>query len=213
METQEEKFLFPKPISTRANGGYLAYPEVDTFSPSLSNLSWSEQEKNFHPVSQNRGNHRFSGYSYDKKGVRTSGGKNVASDIFHPDVCYMAPTLVRVRDEGSMSDLRKGIYESSPSVVEWQELDLAVDSFDYCVFGKTIEKILGVKFARTNFKDPGSKERAKIGILRRVLDDPFSSQKVKTLVNAELGKVDYSKMHEPQVSSTTKAVLDLLQKT
>ena len=65
----------------------------------------------------------------------------------------MGPTLVRVRDEGSMSDLRKGIYESSPSVVEWQELDLAVDSFDYCVFGETIEEVLGVKFARTNFKD------------------------------------------------------------
>jgi len=119
----------------------------------------------------------------------------------------MGPTLVRVRDEGSMSDLRKGFYESSPSVVERQELDLAVDSFDYCIFGETIEEILGVKFARTNFKDPGSKERAKIGILRRVLSDPFSPQKVKTLVNIELGQVDYSKMHEQQVSQRLKLFL------
>jgi hypothetical protein len=76
----------------------------------------------------------------------------------------MAPNLARVRDEGSQSDLRKGIYESSPSVVEQQELDLAIDSFDYCVFGETIEEILGVKFARTVFKDPCSKERTKIEI-------------------------------------------------
>ncbi len=115
----------------------------------------------------------------------------------------MAPNLAGVRDEGFQSDLREWIYESSPSVVERQELDLAVDSFDYCVFGETIEKILGVKFARTNFKDPGSKERAMIGILRRVLSGPFSSQKVKALVNAELGKVDYPKMHEQQVNSAT----------
>ena len=78
---------------------------------------------------------------------------------------------------------------------------------------KTIEEILGAKFARTIFKDPGSKERAKIGILRRVLGDPFSSQKVKMLVNNKLGKVDYSKMHEQQVNSATKAVLDLVQNT
>jgi hypothetical protein len=162
---QEGKFLFPKPISTRANDGYLAPPEVNTFSPSLSYLSWPEKEKNFHPFS-NRGNNHFSDYSYDRKGVRISGGKNIASDIFYPDVCYMAPTLARVRDEGSMSDLRQGFYESSPSVVEWQELELAVDSFDYCIFGETIEEILGARFARTIFKDPGSKERAKIGILR-----------------------------------------------
>ena len=151
METQEEKFLFPKPISTRVNRGYLAPPEVNTSFPSLSNPSWSEQEKNFHPVLQNRGNNCFSDYSYDRKGVKISGGKSFASDIFYPDVCYMAPNLVRVRDEGSLSDLRKGIYESSPSVVERQEPDLAVDSFDYCVFGETIEEILGVKFAKTNF--------------------------------------------------------------
>jgi hypothetical protein len=110
-----------------------------------------------------------------------------------------------------MSDLRKGFYESSPSVVERQELELTVDSFDYCIFGETIEEILGAKFARTIFKDPGSKERAKIGILRRVLGDPSSSQKTKMLVSNELGKVDYSKMHEQQVDSTTKAVLDLVQ--
>jgi hypothetical protein len=54
METQEEKFLFPKPFSTRANRGYLAPPEVNTFSPSLSNPSRSEKEKNFHPVSQRK---------------------------------------------------------------------------------------------------------------------------------------------------------------
>jgi hypothetical protein len=125
----------------------------------------------------------------------------------------MAPNLARVRDEGSQSDLRKGIYELSPSVVERQEPDLAIDSFDYCVFGETIEEILGVKFAKTVFKDPGSKERTKIGILRRVLSDPFSSRKVKMLVNDELGKVDYPKMHEQQVNSTTKAVLDLVQNT
>jgi hypothetical protein len=90
-----------------------------------------------------------------------------------------------------MSDLRQGFYESSPSVVERQELELAIDSFDNCIFGETIEEILEAKFARTIFKDPGSKERAKIGILRRVLGDPSSSQKVKMLVYNELGKVDY----------------------
>jgi hypothetical protein len=79
--------------------------------------------------------------------------------------------------------------------------------------GETIEEILGAKFARTIFKDPGSKERAKIGILRPVLSDPFSSQNVKTLVNNELGKVDYPKMHEQQVNSATKTVLDLVQNT
>ncbi len=119
LETQEEKFLFPKPISTHVNRGYLAPPEVNTSSPSLSILPRSEQEKNFHPVLQSRGNNRFSDYSYDRKGVTTSGGKNIASDIFYPDVCYMDPNLVRVRDEGPMSDLRRGIYETSPSVVEW----------------------------------------------------------------------------------------------
>jgi hypothetical protein len=35
----------------------------------------------------------------------------------------------------------------------------------------------------------------------------------QTLVNAELGKVDYPKMHEQQVNSATKAVLDLVQNT
>jgi hypothetical protein len=82
----------------------------------------------------NRGNYRFSDYSSDLKdreGVRISGEKGSASGLFYPDVCYMAPNLARVRDEGSQSDLRKGIYESSPSVVERQEPDLAVDSFDY----------------------------------------------------------------------------------
>ena len=48
-----------------------------------------------------------------------------------------------------------------------------------------MEEILGVKFAKAVFKDSGSKERAKIGILRRVLSEPFSSRKVKTLVNYE----------------------------
>jgi hypothetical protein len=33
------------------------------------------------------------------------------------------------------------------------------------------------------------------------------------LVNDELGKVDYPKMHEQQVNLTTKAVLDLVQNT
>jgi hypothetical protein len=149
----------------------------------------------------------------DRKGVRISGEKGIASDIFYPDVCYMAPNLARVRDEGSQSDFREGIYESSPLVVEQQELDLAVDSFDYCIFGETIEVFLGFKFERTIFKDPGSKARAKIGILRRVLSDPFFIRKVKTLVNAELGKVDYPNMYEQQVNSTTKAVLDLVQYT
>jgi hypothetical protein len=92
--------------------------------------------------------------------------------------------------------LRKGFFEYSPSFVEWQESGLAVDSFDYCIFGESIEEILGTRFAKTVFKDPGSKERTKIGILRRVLSDPFSSRKTKNLVNLELGKVDYPKMYE-----------------
>jgi hypothetical protein len=111
LETQEEKILFPKPISTRVNRGYLAPPEVNTSFPSFSNPSWSEQERNFHPVSpMNRGNYRFSDYSRDlkdRKGVRISGEKSIASDIFYPDVCYMAPNLAGVRDEGFQSDLRE----------------------------------------------------------------------------------------------------------
>jgi hypothetical protein len=38
--------------------------------------------------------------------------------------------------------LREGNLESSPSVVERQEKNLAVDSFDYCVIGETTEEIL-----------------------------------------------------------------------
>ncbi len=72
---------------------------------------------------------------------------------------------------------------------------------------------MGTKFAETVFKDPSSKERTKIGILRRVLSGPFSSRKVKTLVNDKLGKVDYPKMQEQQVNLTTKAVLNLVQNT
>ena len=65
----------------------------------------------------NRGNYHFSDYSQDLKdreGVRISGEKSYASGLFYPDVCYMAPNLARVRDEGSQSDLRKEMYESSP---------------------------------------------------------------------------------------------------
>jgi hypothetical protein len=119
--------------------GFLAISNkhfVIFLSQKSDNKVKSEKEKNFHPVLQNRGNNHFSDYSYNRKEVRTSGGKNIASDIFYPDVCYMAPTLVRVQDEGQMSDLRRGFYESSPSVVERQELDLAIDLFDYCVFGR-----------------------------------------------------------------------------
>jgi len=187
--------------------------EREKFSNSIFSVGFSERETK---EGLNRGIYCFSDYSRELKNreeVRISGEKSSVSGLFYPDVCYMAPNLARVRDEGSQSDLRKGIYELSPSVVERQEPDLAIDSFDYCVFGETIEEILGVKFAKTVFKDPGSKERTKIGILRRVLSDPFSSRKVKMLVNDELGKVDYPKMHEQQVNSTTKAVLDLVQNT
>jgi len=53
--------------------------------------------------------------------------------------------------------MKEGNFESSPSVVERQETNLAVDSFDYCVIQETTEKILGTKFAKTFFTDPSSK--------------------------------------------------------
>ena len=64
--------------------------------------------------------------------------------------------------------MKEGNFESSPSVVERQETNLAVDSFDYCVIQETTEEILGTKFAKTVFTDPGSKERASIRILKGV---------------------------------------------
>ena len=53
--------------------------------------------------------------------------------------------------------MKEGNFESSPSVVERQETNLAVDSFDHCVIQETTEKILGTKFAKTFFTDPSSK--------------------------------------------------------
>ena len=53
--------------------------------------------------------------------------------------------------------MKEGNFESSPSVVERQETNLAVDSFDYCVIQETTEEILGTKFVKTVFTNPGSK--------------------------------------------------------
>ncbi len=137
--------------------------EREKFSISILPVGFSERETK---EGLNRGNYRFSDYLRelkDREGVRISGEKSSALGLFYPDVCYMAPNLARVLDEGSQSDLRKGIYESSPSVVERQEQDLAVDSFDYCVFGKTIEEILGVKFAKTALRIPVPKKEPRLG--------------------------------------------------
>ncbi len=81
----------------------------------------------------------------------------------------MAPNLARVRDEGSQSDLREGIYESSHSVVERQELDLAVDSFDYCIFGETIEEIRGLSLQELILRILAPKKEPRLGFQEEFL--------------------------------------------
>jgi len=48
--------------------------------------------------------------------------------------------------------MKEGNFESSPSVVERQETNLAVDSFDYCVIQETTEEILGTKFEKLSLQ-------------------------------------------------------------
>jgi hypothetical protein len=50
---------------------------------------------------------------------------------------------------------------------------LAIDSFDYGIFGETIEEIMGTKFLKIVFKDPGFKERAKIWGLEKSFERSF----------------------------------------
>ncbi len=68
--------------------------------------------------------------------------------------------------------MKEGNFESPPLVVERQETNLAVDSFDYFVMEETTEEILGFKFAKTVFTYPGSKERTSIVVLKSDLSDP-----------------------------------------
>ncbi len=52
----------------------------------------------------NRGNNHFSDYLHnliEREGVRITREKGSASGLLNPDVCYMAPNLVKVRDVGS----------------------------------------------------------------------------------------------------------------
>ncbi len=117
--------------------GTLERVELSTFIPPIG-VSKRKMKEGL-----NRGNYHFSDYLHDLiewEGVRISGEKSSASGLLNPDVCYMSPDLVNVWDEGSQLDLRKVIYESSPSVVERQEPDLSVDSFDFCLFEKPLEK-------------------------------------------------------------------------
>jgi hypothetical protein len=92
--------------------------EREKFSNSIPPVGFSKRKTKEY---LNRANYRFSDYSHelkDREGVRISGEKSSASGLYNPNVCYMAPNLVRVRDEGSQSDLRKGIYSKTSFLVQ-----------------------------------------------------------------------------------------------
>jgi len=68
---------------------------------------------------------------------------------------------------------------------------------------------LGTKFATTFFPNLGSKIETRNAILQRVVNDPDTSDKTRSLSLDELGKIDYPKLYEENKRYTVLATQNL----
>jgi hypothetical protein len=72
-----------------------------------------------------------------REGLRIFCEEGTFAGPSYPDLCHLGPNLVLRGAKRAQSDMKEGKFESSPSVVERQETNLAVDSFDYFVMKET----------------------------------------------------------------------------
>jgi hypothetical protein len=94
-------------------------------------------------------------------------------------------------------------------ITKEENADLRLNLFDFCTFGRTIEEILGTKFAKTFFPNPGSRIETRNAILQRVVNDPYTLDETRKLALSELGKIDHPKLYEENKRYTVSATRNL----
>ncbi len=101
----------------------------------------------------------------------------------------------------SIADVSHGYKKSTElSIVPLEEItkeedaDLRLSLFDFCTFGRTVDEILGTKFTKTFFPNPGSRIESRNAILQRVVNDPYTLHETRNLALYELGKIDHPKL-------------------
>ncbi len=89
------------------------------------------------------------------------------------------------------------------------ETDLALDTFDYNIYGENREEVLGKKFGSTRFVNPRSKHATRLAIFQRVFDDPNSSDKARQVAFTELGWVDHPKLYQQNTMHSAAKVKEM----
>ena len=73
--------------------------------------------------------------------------------------------------------------------------DMRVSSFDYNIYGTTVDDILGSVFRKTCFINEGARQETMKVILQRVLDDPDTPNATKEIALKQIDQMDVPRMH------------------
>ena len=73
--------------------------------------------------------------------------------------------------------------------------DMRVSSFDYDIYGRNVDEILGSVFRKTCFINEGARQETMKVILQRVLDDPETPETTKEVALKQIDQMDVPKMH------------------